>query len=135
MAGSLLHLRRILHGRADRGALSEAGIEDLLAKAQMMRRNFEKLIGVHIFDGLLQAHDPGRNETERLIRAGRAGVGQVLGLADIDVDVDGLAALSHDHTCVDVVAGADKELAALLGVEEAVRDGSTRERTCRRSCS
>ena len=89
-----LHLGRVLHRRADIGALSEAGIEDLLAKAQMVRSYLKKLICVNVFNGLLQAHDPGRNKAESLIRAGGAGVGQVLGLAYIDVDVNGLAALS-----------------------------------------
>ena len=46
----------------------------------------------------------------------------MFGLADVDVDVHGLAALPHDHACVDFIAGADEELAALLGIEETVSD-------------
>ena len=120
-----LYLGRVLHRCADIGALSEAGIEDLLAKAQMVRSYLKKLICVNVFNGLLQAHDPGRDKAERLVCAGRAGIGQVLGLTDIYVDVNGLAALSHDHAGVDFIAGADEELAALLGVEESVSDGGS----------
>ena len=78
-----LHLGRVLHRRADIGALSEAGIEDLLAKAKMMGRDLKQFVCIDIFYCLLQAHDPGRDKAERLVCAGRAGIGQVLGLTDI----------------------------------------------------
>ena len=121
----LLQLRRILHRSADVGALPEAGIQDLLSKAEVMRGDLEELVGVDELDRLLEAHEPGRDEAESFVCAGGAGVGQMLGLADVDIDVDGLAALTDDHSCVDFFAGSDEELAALLSTEQAVSDGST----------
>ena len=50
----------------------------------------------------------------------------MLGLADVDVDIDGLAALADDHASVDFFTGADKELAAFLRAEQAVSDGRAR---------
>ena len=122
----LLHQSGALGCSADIRALSKAGIQDLLAKAQMIGGHFQKLIGIHIFDGLLKAHEPGRNKAERFVRAGGAGIGKVLGLAYVYVDVYGFAALSDDHTGVNFFAGADEELSALLRVEKAVCNSSSR---------
>ena len=46
-----------------------------------------------------------------------------LGLADVDLDILGLTVLADDHTGIYLLAGADEQGAALLGVEQAVGDG------------
>ena len=122
----LLHHSGALGCSADIRTFSKTGIQDLLAKTQMIGGHFQKLIGIHIFDGLLKAHEPGRNKAKRFVRAGGARVGQVLGLANIYIDIHGFAALSDDHTGVNFFAGADEELSALLRIEEAVCYSSSR---------
>lgn len=76
-----------------RRTLAKTGIQDLFAEPEMMGRDFEELVRIHILDRLLQAHDLWRNEPQGFIRAGGPGIGQVLGLADIDIDIHCLAAL------------------------------------------
>ena len=89
----------------------------------MLRCDLKKLVRIDIFNGLFQAHEPGRDQSERLIGTGRTRVGQMFGLAHIDIDVHGLSALTDDHSGIYILAGADKELASFLSTEESVRDG------------
>ena len=105
-----------------RSALAEAGVQNLLSKAQMVGCHFQQLIGIDILNGLFQAHDLRRNKSKSFIRARGTGVGQMLGLTDIDFDIHSLAALSDDHTAVDLFTGSYKHLAAVLGSEQSVGD-------------
>ena len=43
-----------------RSALAEAGVQNLLSKAQMVGCHFQQLIGIDEFQSLLQAQDAGR---------------------------------------------------------------------------
>ena len=72
---------------------------------------------------LLQAHDLLRNQLQCLIGAGGTGVGQLLGLADIDLDILGLRVLADNHTGVNLLARSDKQGTALLCIEQTVGDG------------
>ena len=92
----------------------------------MMGSHFQKLVSIYIFNSLFQTHDLGRYQAQSFVGAGGTGVGQVFGLADIDIDVDRLAALSHDHAGVDLLAGSDEHLTAVLSPENAVGDSRAR---------
>ena len=101
--------------------------KDGLAQAQRLRRDFQELIVRDELHALFEGEDGRRDEAERFVRAGGAGVGQVLRLADVADDVFCPAALADDHAFVHVDAGADEEGAAVLRVEglseRAVRQG------------
>ena len=119
----LFLLRHLL--LAEHGPLSQHGIQDLLADAEVLRRHLQELVGVDELQALLQAHDPRRHQLQRFVRAGRTGVGQLLGLADVHLHVLGLAALADDHAGVDLGTGPDEQRSSLLRVEEAVSNGLT----------
>ena len=76
---------------------AHGGVQNLLADPQAFRRYLQKLIRVNEVQGLFQAHDFGRRQLQRLIRAGRTCVGQFLCLSDIDFNVLCLGALAHNH--------------------------------------
>ena len=101
-------------------ALTEGRIQNLLPDAEVLRRDLEELIGIDELEALLKAHDLRRDELQCVVRAGCPGVGEFLRLADIDLDILGLAALADDHTGIDLDTGADEELSSLLRLEEAV---------------
>ena len=108
-----LKCRSLAHGR----------IKDLLADAQALRSNLQKLVGVDELQRLLKAEDARRRQLEGVVGAGGAGICQMLGLADVQLDVVGLAVLSDDHAGVHLFARSDKEGAAFLGGEQTVGDG------------
>ena len=60
-------------------------VEDALADAQALGRNLEQLVVREELQALLQAQLARRHETQRVVRAGGAGVGQLLFLADVTV--------------------------------------------------
>lgn len=64
-------------------SLSLHGIQDLFPDAEGLRSNLQKLVAVDELQALLQAHDLGRSQFQGLVRTGRTGVGQMLGLAYI----------------------------------------------------
>ena len=97
-------------------------VEDGLADAQRVRRDLQQLVVSEEFEALLQAHLLGRDQTQRVVRAGGTHIGQLLLLADVDGDILLLGADAHDHALVHRHARADEQLTALLRVEEAVGD-------------
>ena len=97
--------------------------KDGLAQAQRLRRDFQEFVVADEFHALFEGEDGRRDEAERFVRTGGAGVRQVLRLADVADDVFRPAALADDHAFVHVDAGADEEGAAVLRVEESVRGG------------
>ena len=72
---------------------------------------------------MLQAHLLGRNEAQRVVTTGSAGVGQLLALAGVDGNILLLGGLADDHALIDGNAGADEQRAAALGVIQAVSNG------------
>ena len=104
------------------GLHSQTVVEDALAQAQILRRDLKKLVIGEEFEALLKAELSGRDEAQSLVRAGCAGIGQVLGAAHVDGDVIGLRADAHDHAGVDLRARGDEHRAALLSVPDAVGD-------------
>ena len=62
---------------------SQAVVEHSLADAQAFGGDLEQLIIGEELQTILEAHDPRRHQTERIIRTGCTGVGQVLSLADL----------------------------------------------------
>ena len=57
--------------------------KDGLAQAQGLGSDFEELVVADEFHALFEGEDGRRDEAERFVRAGGAGVGQVLRLADV----------------------------------------------------
>jgi len=62
---------------------AKLGVEYLLSEADGFGGDLNKLILSDKLDGLLKAHDLGRNQTQSFIRAGGSDGGQVLFLANI----------------------------------------------------
>ena len=98
-------------------------IKDALAQAQVFRRDLKQLVVREKLKALLKAHLLGRDEAQRFVGAGGAGVGQVLGAAHVDRHVVGLRAHADDHARVYLGARRDEHLAALLRVPNAVGHG------------
>src|SRR3990170_6931594 len=67
--------------------------EDLLPEADRLRRHLDQLVLVDEFDRLLQRHDPGGNQAQRLVGPRRADVGKLLLLGRVDVHVHGARVL------------------------------------------
>ena len=74
-------------------------------------------------EAALEAQLADGDEAQSVVRAGSTGIGQVLGLADVDIDVLAGSGVADDHALVDLLAGAHQQSAALLRVEQAVGDG------------
>ena len=98
-------------------------VQDGLADAEVLGGDLQQLVVRQELQALLQAHLPGRHQTQSVIAAGGTGVGQLLLLADVHHDVLLLGADAHHHALVHAHVGADEQHAALLGVEQAVGDG------------
>ena len=100
-------------------------VQDGLADAEVLGGDLQQLVIRQEFQALLQAHLPGRHQTQGVIAAGGTGVGQLFLLADVDHDVLLLGADAHHHALVHAHVGADEQHAALLRVEQTVGDGLT----------
>ena len=83
-------------------------IQDSLTDAQTLWGDLQQLILVDEFQCLLQAENLRRNQLQCLIRGRGTGVGQVLGLTDVQLDILGFSVLSDHHTAVNLFAGADE---------------------------
>ena len=92
------------------GSLTKDRIEDLLTDTQALRGDLEKLIGIDVVDALLERHNLLRNELQCFIRRGCTGVGQMLRLADIDLDILGLRRLADDHAAINLLASPMKRV-------------------------
>ena len=62
-------------------------VENLLADADALGGDLQKLVVAEEFEGFLEGEAARRDEAERVIRTGGAGVGELLFLADVDGDV------------------------------------------------
>ena len=98
-------------------------VEDLLADAQVLGSDLQQLVLSQEFEAALEAQLADGDEAQSIVRAGSTGIGQVLGLADVDIDVLAGSGVADDHALVDLLAGAHQQSAALLRVEQAVGDG------------
>ena len=98
-------------------------VEDLLADAQVLGSDLQQLIRSEELKAALKAQLADGDEAQGVVRAGRTGIGQVLGLADVDVHILAGSGVADDHALVDLLARAHQKGAALLGVEQAVGDG------------
>lgn len=108
---------------ADHGSLSQGRVQDLLPDSKAGRGYLQKFIDVDEIETLFQAHLLRGRQSQGFIGAGGTRVGQFLCLADVQLDVLGLGALSDHHTGIDFHAGSDEERASLLRIEQAVCDG------------
>ena len=98
-------------------------VEDLLADAQVLGSDLQQLVLSQELEAALEAQLADGDEAQSVVRAGSTGIGQVLGLADVDIDILAGSGVADDHALVDLLAGAHQQSAALLRVEQAVGDG------------
>ena len=94
--------------------------QDRLAHADALRRDLDELVVLDELETLLQTEHRRRRELERLVRAGRTGVRNMLLLADVHRDVVGLRADADNHALINLDAGADEEAASVLRIPQAV---------------
>jgi hypothetical protein len=69
-------------------------IEIPLPQPNALRRHLDQLIVLDVGDRLLGRHPPRRGQADRVVLAGRAEVGQLLGLERVDLEVLAPLALS-----------------------------------------
>ena len=62
-------------------------VEDLLADAQVLGSDLQQLVLSKELEAALEAQLADGDEAQSVVRAGSTGIGQVLGLADVDIDV------------------------------------------------
>lgn len=98
-------------------------VQDALADAQVFGGDFQQLVGGQEFQAALQAELADGHQAQGIVAAGSAGVGQMLGLADVDGDILTGRGVADDLARVDFLACVDDQGAALLGVEQTVGDG------------
>ena len=98
-------------------------VQNLLADAQILRGDLQQLVLCQEFQTALEAQLADRDQAQSIVRAGSAGVGQVLGLADVHVHILAGSGIADDHALVHLFTGTDKQGAALLGVVQAVGNG------------
>src|SRR3990172_1016830 len=103
-----------------------AGDEGLLAEAEGLGGDFHELVLADPLERLLEAHEPRRGEADPLVRRGRAHVGELLLLGDVDVEVIVASVLAHNHPFVRLVPGPDEQLAPRLEVVDGVGGGPAR---------
>ena len=107
-----------------------------LAQPDRQRRHLDQLVAGDELERGLEGDRAGRRQPERLVVRVGPDVGELLLLGRVDVHVARPAVLADDHALVDLDAGADEQLGALLEVEQAVGVGRCRRdpRRGRRSC-
>ena len=81
-------------------------VEDLLADAQVLGSDLQQLVLSQELEAALEAQLADGDEAQSVVRAGSTGIGQVLGLADVDIDVLAGSGVADDHALVDLLAGA-----------------------------
>jgi len=82
--------------------------------------DLDQLVVPDELQGLFQGHLSGSIQTHGLLGGGGAHVGDVLLLADVDIQVIGPTVLANDHSGVDLFARLDEEDAAVLQVGQGV---------------
>ena len=95
-------------------------VQNALAQTEIFGSYLQKLVIGKELKALLKAQLFGRNQAQSFVRTGSAGVGQVLGAADIYIDVIVLRADANDHAGIYLGAGIDEQSAALLCIPQAV---------------
>lgn len=108
---------------SNRSSLTKGRIQDSLTDTKTLRCHLKKLIGIDEIQCLLKAENFRWNQGQSLICGGGSGVGQMLFLADIQLDILSAGTLSDDHTGVYLFARSDKESASLLCGEKTVGYG------------
>src|SRR6185503_7468589 len=88
-----------------------------LAQPDRRGRHLDELVLGDELQGQLQGEGPWRREPERLVVGVGPDVGELLLLGRVHVHVARPAVLADDHALVDLHAGADEQLGALLEVE------------------
>src|SRR6187402_928107 len=104
-----------------RGLLPLVRIEIALAQPDALRGHLDQLVVLDVGDRLLERHPPRRGQADRVVLAGRAEVGQLLGLERVDLEVLRLGVLADHHALVELLAGVDEQDAAVLERVERVR--------------
>ena len=94
-------------------------VQDLLADAQIFRSDLQQLVLCQEFQAAFQAELANGDQAQSIIGAGCTGVGQVLGLADVDIHILAGSGVADDHALVDFFASAHQQGAALLRVVQA----------------
>ena len=84
-------------------------VQDALADAQVLGGDFQQLVGRQELKAALEAELGDRHQTQGVVAAGGAGVGQVLRLADVDRDVLARRGVADDLTGVDLLACVDDQ--------------------------
>ena len=74
-----------------------------------MRRNFYQLVFLDVFKRFLEGELDGRREYNLLVGSGGAYVGELLGLADVDVQISLSGMFSHNLSCIDVLSRLNEE--------------------------
>src|SRR5690606_8613423 len=105
------------------GLLALVRLQQALAQPDGRGRDLDQLVLGDELQRGLERHLARRLEDHGLVGAGRADVGELLALADVDLHVAGARVLAHDHALVDLDARPDEQGAALLEVEQRVGDG------------
>ena len=98
-------------------------VQDLLADAQILRGDLQQLILCQELQAALQAQLADGDQAQSVIGTGSTGIGQVLGLADVDIHILAGSGVADDHALVDLFASAHQQGAALLRVVQAVGNG------------
>src|SRR5260370_37568757 len=92
------------------------GLQNFLAQANRFRRDFHELVVGNKFKGLFETQFAVRNQTNSLVRAGRAHIGLLLFFRDVDVHVLFARILSDDHAFVHFDGRPDEQFAPLLDI-------------------
>ena len=79
-----------------------------LADTQALGGAFQQLVICQELQALLQRHDSGGNQTDGFVRTGRAHIGQLLTLADVDSHILVTAADTDNHAGIDRSTGSLK---------------------------
>ena len=79
----------------------------------MVRSNLHELIFIDIFEHFLERHLDWRREDNLLVTAGRTDVRQLLGLADIDIQVAVTGMLTHNFSHIYFLSRINEELASV----------------------
>src|SRR5207247_545358 len=89
-----------------------------LPQAHITGSYFDAFVVAEELQRLLQREQSRWDQPDELVRGGRAHVGELLLLGRVDVEILGARILSHNHSLVDLGAGRDEQLPALLQVEQ-----------------
>src|SRR5262245_16104671 len=92
----------------DQAFLAKAWIEYFFSQADGARSDLDQLIVSNELDGLFQAQNARRNQTDRLVCSRCSHVGQFLFFHNIYVHVLIARILSDDHALVDLSAWCDE---------------------------